>query len=152
MMDKALFSSATAEWETPHDLFAFLDKRFGFEVDVCATAENAKCARWYDKKTDGLSREWAGRCWMNPPYGREIGAWVRKARLEAERGALVVGLLPARTDTKWWHENVTRHADVCFIAGRLRFGAAKNSAPFPSAVVVWWGGSVLNKKNGTQNA
>ena len=138
-MDKALFSSSTVEWETPKELFEALNKRFRFELDVCATAENSQCSRWFDKETDGLSREWKGRCWMNPPYGREIGAWVRKARQEAERGALVVGLLPARTDTKWWHENVLGHAEVRFIAGRLRFGNAKNSAPFPSAIAVWWG-------------
>ena len=76
---------------------------------------------------------------MNPPYGREIGLWARKARLEAVEGSLVVGLVPARTDTRWWQESVLGHADVYFIAGRLKFGGAENSAPFPSAIVIWAG-------------
>lgn len=150
-MNEALFSSATAEWETPQELFDALDKRFHFTLDVCATAENAKCPRFFSRADDGLSREWGGRCWMNPPYGREIAAWVRKARQEAERGVLVVGLLPARTDTKWWQEDVSGHADVRFVAGRLRFGSARNSAPFPSAVVLWWGWSPGAGKWGTSD-
>jgi len=80
---------------------------------------------------------------MNPPYGRTIGQWVRKAQQEAAFGALVVGLLPARTDTKWWHENVLPHADILFIPGRLHFGGCKNAAPFPSALAFWWGQHTL---------
>ena len=135
-----LFSSATAEWETPQALFDVLNARFHFDLDVCATAANAKCSSFFSRAENGLTQDWGGhRCWMNPPYGREIAAWVRKARQEAERGALVVGLLPARTDTRWWQEHVQGYADVRFVAGRLRFGEAKNSAPFPSALAVWWG-------------
>lgn len=142
MINPALFSSASNEWATPQWLFDALNRRFQFTLDVCATGHNAKCARFCDlgHGVDGLSFPWAGeRCWMNPPYSREITRWVVKARQEAERGSLVVGLLPARTDARWWQENVQGHADVRFIAGRLKFGDAKASAPFPSAVAVWAG-------------
>jgi site-specific DNA-methyltransferase (adenine-specific) len=143
-MNKALFSSATPEWETPQRLFNRLNACFDFNLDVCATAENAKCQKYYTEKMNGLSLAWTGhRCWMNPPYGREIVKWVAKARSEADSGALVVGLLPSRTDTSWWQEHVQGHADVRFIAGRLKFGNATNAAPFPSAIAVWWGWDVL---------
>ena len=147
-MNKALFSSSSIEWETPQWLFDALNARFHFTIDVCATSETAKCTRFFSLEThedDGLFVSWAGeRCWMNPPYGREIAQWVDKARSEAERGALVVGLLPARTDARWWQQHVQGHADVRFIAGRLKFGNAKSSAPFPSAIAVWWGWPVLS--------
>lgn len=140
MTSPTLFSSASVEWETPQELFDGLHHRFGFTLDVCATAENAKCPRYFTRAENGLAQDWGGeRCWMNPPYGKEIGEWVRKAQGEAEKGALVVGLLPVRTDTRWWQQSVIGHADVRYIAGRLRFGKARNSAPFPSALVLWWG-------------
>lgn len=143
-MEKALYSSVSIEWETPQWLFDALDARFHFTIDVCATTENAKVPAHFNEGIDGLSQIWAGhRCWMNPPYGREIVNWVAKARSEAERGALVVGLLPARTDARWWQGHVQGHADVRFLAGRLKFGNAKSSAPFPSAIAVWWGWPVL---------
>lgn len=139
-INTGLFSSEAMDWETPQDFFNALDARFSFTLDVCALPENAKCSRYFTPEVDGLSVPWIGeRCFMNPPYGREIGAWVAKARREAERGALVVGLLPARTDTKWWQENVQGHADVRFVSGRLKFGGAKAGAPFPSAIALWWG-------------
>lgn len=131
------FSSATDLWATPQDLFDSLNKEFGFTVDVCAIPSNAKCQRYFTPEQDGLQQEWTGICWMNPPYGREIGKWVRKARLSAKAGALVVCLVPARTDTKWWHDHVTRASEVRFVRGRLRFGNATASAPFPSAIVVF---------------
>lgn len=130
------FSSATPEWATPVDLFAGLDAEFGFDLDVCATAENAKCPRYFTAADDGLAQEWAGVCWMNPPYGRGIGAWIRKAAESAEAGATVVCLVPARVDTAWWHD-YCRHGEVRFLRGRLRFGDAVASAPFPSALVVF---------------
>lgn len=143
-MNPALFSSANQTWETPQWLFDALNARFHFTVDVCAQPCNAKVSRYIMPEADGLSASWAGeRCWMNPPYGREIVEWVAKARSEAERGALVVGLLPARTNARWWQKHVEGHADVRFIAGRLRFGGAAASAPFPSAIAVWWGWPVL---------
>mgnify|MGYP003326227796 CR=1 FL=1 len=130
------FSSATDEWATPADFFAAQDSLHHFTLDVCATPENAKCARYYTRADDGLKQAWAGeRCWMNPPYGRAIGAWMRKAYEESLRGALVVCLVPARTDTAWWH-NYAAKGNVTFIRGRLKFGGQTNSAPFPSALVV----------------
>ena len=111
-----------------------LDAEFGFTCDVCATADNAKCAEFYSPEQDGLAQEWTGVCWCNPPYGREIGKWVRKA---AESSCTVVMLLPARTDTKWFHDYIYGKAEIRFIRGRLKFGAAKNSASFPSMIVIF---------------
>lgn len=130
------FSSATDLWATPQDFFDRLNVKFGFTLDVCATAENAKCARFYTSADDGLSQPWAGVCWMNPPYGREIGKWMRKAYESSLRGATVVCLVPARTDTNWWHDYAMR-GEVEFVRGRLKFGDRKKDAPFPCAVVVF---------------
>lgn len=136
------FSSAEVEWATPQGLFDELDAEFGFTLDVCATAANAKCARYFTQEDDGLAQPWDGVCWCNPPYGRGIGRWVEKAYRSAQAGATVVCLVPARsTDTAWWHD-YCRHGEVWFLKGRLRFGAAENSAPFSSAVVVFRPGGV----------
>ena len=132
------FSSATDLWATPQDLYDKYHARYSFELDVCATAQNAKCARYFTVADDGLAQEWRGRCWMNPPYGREIGAWMAKAWRSSEAGALVVCLVPARTDTAWWHDFASK-GEIEFLRGRLKFGGHKNSAPFPSAVVVFDG-------------
>lgn len=143
-MDAALLSSKSVEWETPQWLFDKLNERFQFTLDVCATPDKAKCERFFTPETDGLAQSWQGeRCWMNPPYGKAIYQWVQKAREEAANGAIVVGLLPARTDSRWWQDNVAGHADVRFIKGRLKFGEAKDSAPFSSAIAIWWGWPVL---------
>lgn len=138
MLDTNLmFSSKTDMWATPQDFFDSLNAVFRFEVDVCAIAENAKCNTFFSPDVDGLSQEWNGVCWMNPPYGREISAWVKKAYLSAKKnGATVVCLLPARVDTKWWHDYCSG-GEIHFIKGRLKFGSSANSAPFPSAVVVF---------------
>lgn len=132
----AAFSSKTDDWATPMQTFRELDHEFGFGLDVCASADNAKCARYFTKEQDGLAQSWEGVCWMNPPYGEVIGQWMEKAYLSAEAGATVVCLVPARTDTAWWHDYAMR-GEVRFLRGRLKFGAAENSAPFPSAVVVF---------------
>ena len=143
-VNDALFSSVSVDWATPQWLFDALNERFAFTLDPCATAENAKCRRFFTLQENGLEQAWLyERVFMNPPYGREIVEWVAKARSEAERGALVVGLLPSRTDARWWQQHVQGHADVRFIAGRLKFGNAKSAAPFPSAIAVWWGWPVL---------
>jgi phage N-6-adenine-methyltransferase len=155
------FSSKTDDWSTPPDFFAKVEAEFGpFDLDPCATAENAKAPKFYTKEEDGAAREWFGRVWCNPPYGRGIGRWIFSAWAstihEAARAAkyrpmgvslcdLVVMLLPARTDTMWWHDYIWDHqthrpydgVEVRFIKGRLRFGGAKNSAPFPSALVIF---------------
>lgn len=130
-------TSNTPEWETPQDLFDELDKEFNFQLDVCATKENAKVGRFYNKSEDGLSKEWLGTCWMNPPYGREIGKWVFKAFCEGKNGTTVVALLPARTDTRWFHDYIYNKAEIRFIKGRLKFSNSKNSAPFPSMIVIF---------------
>jgi phage N-6-adenine-methyltransferase len=136
MINPGLMSSKTDCWETPRETFDALDAEFGFGLDVCALPGNAKCPRFFTPEDDGLSREWRGVCWMNPPYGREIGRWMRKALESSREGATVVCLVPARTDTAWWHECAAR-GEIRFIRGRLRFGGAKCGAPFPSAVVVF---------------
>ena len=131
------FSSASSEWATPQDFFDKLNTIHHFTLDVCATAENAKCARFFTKEQDGLAQVWAPeRCYLNPPYGRTIKMWMRKAYEESQRGALVVCLVPSRTDTAWFQDFAMK-GQIEFLRGRLKFGGHTNSAPFPSAVVVF---------------
>lgn len=128
-----MFSSKTDLWATPQDLFDSLNREFGFYIDVCALPENAKCPVYITPEQDGLKQEWGDSwCWMNPPYGREIGKWVAKASKHN-----CVCLLPARTDTKWFHEYIYGKAEIRFLKGRVKFGNAKCGAPFPSMVVVF---------------
>ena len=134
MNANVMFSSKTGLWATPQRFFDKLNEEFHFDVDVCAIPENAKCERFYTPDDDGLKQAWEGTVWCNPPYGREIGKWVKKA---AESNATVVMLLPARTDTSWFHEYIYGKAEIRFIKGRLKFGDGTNSAPFPSMVVVF---------------
>lgn len=130
------FSSKTPEWSTPQFLFDGLDSEFKFTLDPCATKENAKCKRFFTKEEDGLKKDWKGeRVFCNPPYGREIGAWVEK--LAGGGASIAVGLLPARTDTRWFHDFILNKAEIRFLRGRLKFGGSKNSAPFPSMVVIF---------------
>lgn len=141
-MNPALHSSTHMDWETPHDLIADLEREYGrFDLDVAASPHNAKADRYFTKADNGLAQEWRGLCFMNPPYGREIGKWVAKARAEAEAGrATVIALIPARTDTAYWHDHIFGVADdVLFLRGRVRFsrGGQTGPAPFPSAVVIW---------------
>lgn len=129
-------------WATPPEIYEPLDAEFGFTLDPCCTAATAKCAKFYTEADDGLAQDWSGeRVFMNPPYGREIPAWTRKARAEVERGALVVGLLPASTDLAWWHEDVlAAGAEIRFVRGRIRFlmdGRRWANAFMPSVIVVW---------------
>lgn len=125
-------------WATPPEVFDPLHREFAFTLDPCATAETAKCPRYYTEADDGLAQDWRGeRVFMNPPYGREVYAWTRKAR---DSGALVVGLLPASTDLAWWHEDVVGRAEVRYIRGRVRFltgGPYRASGFFASVIVVW---------------
>lgn len=131
-------SSESDEWPTPQDFYDKCAAEFGpLELDPCATAENTKCPRFYTRQQDGLLQPWApARVWMNPPYGRTIGDWMRKAWEESTIGALVVCLVPARTDTAWWHDYAMR-GEIRFLRGRLKFGGHENSAPFPSALVIF---------------
>ena len=138
--DSVHYSSKSNEWGTPQDLFDQLDKIYNFTLDPCATHENAKCKKYYTKQDNGLSKDWGGEIvFMNPPYGREIGKWVKKAYEESLKGAVVVCLIPARTDTKYYHDYIFPYAkDIEFVKGRLEFevnGKAKDPAPFPSAII-----------------
>ena len=131
------FSSKTIYWETPQNTFDKLNEEFNFTLDVCANDDNKKCDKFFSEEYDGLSQDWSNDiCWMNPPYGREIGKWVKKAHEESLKGATVVALLPSRIDTRWFHDYCI-DKEVRFLKGRLKFGGSKNSAPFPSIVVVF---------------
>lgn len=137
------FSSLSNEWATPTELFSVLNREFGFTLDPCATKETAKCRKFYTKEQDGLAKTWASETvFMNPPYGREIGDWVKKAYNESKLGgAVVVCLIPARTDTSYWHDYVMRASEIRLIRGRIKFilnGSMKaQCAPFPSAIVIF---------------
>lgn len=133
------FSSKSNEWTTPQYLFDELDDEFKFTLDPCATDENAKCSKYFTIEDDGLSKDWSNDVvFMNPPYGREIKKWIKKAYEESLSGATVVCLIPARTDTTYWHDFIFDKADdIRFLRGRLKFGNSKNSAPFPSAIVIY---------------
>ena len=138
----AAFSSKSNDWATPHQTFNELDNEFNFTLDPCASHQNAKCDKYYTEEDNGLSQDWSNEIvFMNPPYGREIGKWVEKAYRESLKGAVVVCLIPARTDTKYWHNFIFPYAEIRFIKGRLKFGGSKNSAPFPSAIVIYNKGS-----------
>lgn len=137
-MSNVHFSSNTDLWSTPQDFFDKLNAEFHFQTDVCALPENAKCEHYFTPEQDGLKQIWGGQCWMNPPYGREIGKWMKKAYESSLQGATVVCLVPSRTDTRWWHDYAVK-GEIRFIKGRLKFGDSRNSAPFPSAVVIFRG-------------
>lgn len=138
-MNTGLLTSKTAEWGTPQDFFDNLNEEFGFTLDVCADHWNNKCDRYFTKENNGLDQVWSGVCWMNPPYGREIGKWMAKAVDSWKAGATVVCLVPSRTDTAWWHDYAMQ-GEVRFVRRRLKFmgeGGIRFEAPFPSAVVVY---------------
>ena len=135
-MHQVHFSSESDNWETPEYLFKALAAEFGMTTDVCARPDNAKCKQFFTPEDDGLQQIWTGACYMNPPFGREIGKWMKKAYESSLNGALVVCLVPARTDTSWWHQYALR-GEIRFFRGRLKFGNSKNSAPLPSAVVIF---------------
>lgn len=133
-MNRVHFLSKTDLWETPQQFFDALNEEFRFETDVCAIPENTKCEKFYTPEQDGLKQDWTGVCWCNPPYGRQIGKWVEKA---AKSSATVVMLVPARTDTAWFHDWILPFAAIRFVRGRLKFGGAKYNAPFPCMVCVF---------------
>ncbi len=140
---QTLFSSNSSEWSTPQEFFDKLDWRFGkFTLDPCATCENNKCKKYYNMADDGLAQDWATETvFVNPPYSH-ISAWIEKAYNESRKlRTKVVMLIPARTDTRYWHNYVMKAREIHFIKGRLKFGDSKNSAPFPSALVVFDSGT-----------
>jgi len=134
---KVHYSSQSNEWETPQDLFDDLDDEFHFTLDPCCTKENTKCKKYYTAEDNGLSKSWAGEIvFMNPPYGREIGKWAKKAYGEWQDGATVVCLVPSRTDTAYWHDYFMK-GEIRFIRGRVKFSNSKQGAPFPSAIIIF---------------
>ena len=134
---KAMQTSDTCEWYTPLNFFNKLDEEFRFNLDVCATKENACCPRFYTKEDNGLEQEWSGVIWCNPPYGLGITPWIKKAYEYGEKGGLAVLLVPSKTDTIWWHEYCMKASEIRFVKGRLTFGGAKWPAPFPSSVCIF---------------
>jgi phage N-6-adenine-methyltransferase len=133
----ALVSSASVEWATPQELFDTLNAEFRFTLDPCCTHENAKCKRHFTIEENGLLQTWGGVVFMNPPYGKEITAWMQKAFQESRKGATVVCLVPARTDTLWWHRYAMRASEIRLVRGRLTFNNYKTQALFPSAVIIF---------------
>ena len=127
MLNKALFSSQRTDWQTPLELYQKLDEEFHFDFDPCP----------HKPTFDGLTTEWGLSNFVNPPYGRQLPKWIKKGYEESQIGKLVVFLIPSRTDTQWWHDYVMKSDEIRFIRGRLKFGGAKNSAPFPSCIVIF---------------
>lgn len=144
MLNKALFSSNSDEWATPIEIFNELNNEFNFNLDVCATEYNHKCNLFFTQKDDGLSKKWGGyRVFCNPPYSN-ISEWVKKAYYESYKpDTLIVLLIPARTDTKYFQEYIYHRAEIRFIKGRLKFGDSKTSAPFPSMIVIYRAGGLI---------
>ncbi len=144
MNTELMFSSKDQTWETPIDFFKKIDEEFNFNLDPCCMKETAKCKRYFTPEDDGLLQDWSGHnVFMNPPYGREQSKWIEKAYCESKKdNTLVVCLIPSRTDTKIWHDVIFPNAEVRFVKGRLKFGDGSNSAPFPSALVIFKKGIV----------
>lgn len=138
MNKNLMFSSKKMDWETPQDFFDKLNVEFHFTLDPCANEQNAKCKKFYTIEQDGLAQSWQGEIvFCNPPYGRELSKWVEKAYKESRKpNTIVVMLIPARTDTKYFHQYIYKKSEIRFIKGRLKFGNSTNGAPFPSMVVV----------------
>ena len=139
MNNELMFSSKTDLWSTPNDFFDKLNDEFHFTLDPCSTHENAKCYKHFTEEENGLLQDWGNEVvFCNPPYGRQIKYWVKKAYEESQKdNTTVVMLIPSRTDTKWFHNYIYGKSEIRFIKGRLKFGDSKNSAPFPSMVVIF---------------
>ena len=160
MFDKVLFGAANDNWATPREVFEPLNAEFCFTLDPCCRPHTAKCAKFYTPDEDGLSQDWSQDVvFMNPPYGRLIGKWMKKAFEEAQAGAIIVCLVPARTDTRWWHQYCMKSSEIRFFNRRIGFLAAndnavlgsKANATFPSAVVVFRPNVSGNPKFGIQS-
>ena len=136
---KACFSSKTDNWATPQDFFDKLNEEFHFTLDPCADEVNHKCDKFFTREQDGLSQDWGGNVvFCNPPYGKEIADWVQYSYEQSKKpNTTVVMLIPARTDTRYFHNYIYGKAEIRFIKGRLKFGDATSAAPFPSMVVVY---------------
>lgn len=140
MNTELMFSSKTDQWSTPQNFFDRLNEEFCFTLDPCADDQNHKCEKYFTKEQDGLLQSWEGeRVFCNPPYGKETQHWVKKCFEEVYCGncEIAVMLIPARTDTKWFHRYIYQKAEIRFVKGRIKFGDQRNSAPFPSMIVVF---------------
>lgn len=133
------YSSKTDDWATPQDFFDQLDEEFHFTLDPCADVQNHKCDQFYTREQNGLSKDWGGNVvFCNPPYGREIGTWVKYSYEQSKKkDTTVVMLIPSRTDTRWFHSYIYGKAEIRFVKGRLKFGGATTGAPFPSMIVIF---------------
>ena len=138
---EVMFSSKTDQWATPQEVFDQLDREFHFNLDPCADEQNHKCEKYFTAAENGLKQDWGGyRVFCNPPYGRALKDWVEKCYREGHKdNTLVVLLIPARTDTTYFHDFILHRAEVRFIRGRLKFGDSKTGAPFPSMVAIFRG-------------
>lgn len=138
-MNPVLFSSEREDWETPNEFFRALNAEFGFTLDAAANHKNHKCPKYYTPEEDALTQDWGGEIvWCNPPYGRNIREWVKKAYEESQKpNTVVVLLIHSRTDTAWFHDWVYGKARLRFVRGRLKFGGSKNPAPFPSLIAIY---------------
>lgn len=137
-MNKVMYSRNSNEWETPQELFDELNKEFHFTLDPASTHDNAKCEKHYTQVENGLAQDWSGETvFCNPPYGRELPLWIEKAARSAGGGTTVVMLIPARTDTRAFHDFILHKAEIRFLKGRLKFSGSKQSAPFPSMIVIF---------------
>ena len=139
MINKGMFTSNTNEWNTPKKLYEELNKKYNFTLDPASTNENNLCKKYYTEKETGLIQSWKReRVFLNPPYGREIKKWIAKAYYENKiNNTFIVMLIPARTDTSYFHDYIYNKAEIIFIRGRLKFNDGKNSAPFPSMIVIY---------------
>lgn len=133
------FESATVEWSTPDSIFEPLNHEFNFTLDVAANEKNSKCEKFISKEQDGLIQSWSGNCWMNPPYGRGLSNWMKKAVQEQKNGVTTVCLIPARTNTNWFHDVVIPHAEIRFVRGRPKFGNADQGLPWPLLILIFKG-------------
>jgi phage N-6-adenine-methyltransferase len=141
-----MFSSTTDLWATPQEFFDRLAQEFNFTLDPCSDGTNNKCDRYFTAEEDGLAQDWSGHTvFMNPPYGKVLRDWIKKAYESAqEENTVVVALIPSRTETRYWHEYVMKAKEIRFVKGRIKFGDAKYNAPFPSAVVIFDGNNTPN--------
>ncbi|MDN7044819.1 DNA N-6-adenine-methyltransferase [Lactiplantibacillus plantarum] len=146
MINKALFTSNKEDWETPQDFYDRLNAKYHFEWDLAASDDNAKCSCYFTRDDNSLEQDWeglSGNLFLNPPYGRELKLWVKKAATTGLKDKQnLVMLIPSRTDTSYWHDYIFNHAEIKFLRGRLKFevdGISGDSAPFPSAIVIYTG-------------
>lgn len=132
--EKVKKSLDSIEWETPPEIFNPINSEFNFTIDVCANQQNKKCEKFFDKTQNGLSQDWDNEiCWCNPPYGRDVKKWVRKAYEQSKRNTTTVLLIPCKTNTNWWHDLIIPFAEVRFIRGRVRF--IQNGIQYTNAYV-----------------